>query len=57
MDKTIYILGVGRNTIVTIDLAEACGFVVGGLYHYLDDRTGELLFGLRATAPMASMAA
>jgi UDP-perosamine 4-acetyltransferase len=47
MDKTIYILGVGRNTIVTIDLAEACGFVVGGLYHYLDDRTGELLFGHR----------
>lgn len=45
--ELIYILGVGRNTIVTIDLAEACGFIVGGLYHYLDDRTGELLFGHR----------
>lgn len=41
----IYILGVGRNTIVTIDLAETCGYKVAGLYHYLDDRTGEDYFG------------
>ena len=47
MDKTIYILGVGRNTIVTIDLAESCGYTVGGLFHYLDDRTGEEYFGHR----------
>lgn len=47
MDKTIYILGVGHNTIVTIDLAESCGYTIGGLYHYLDDRTEENYFGHR----------
>jgi UDP-perosamine 4-acetyltransferase len=47
MDKTVYILGVGRNTIVTIDLAESCGYTIGGLFHYLDDRTGEDYFGHR----------
>jgi len=47
MDKTIYILGVGRNSIVTIDLAEACGYTVGGLYHYTEGRTGEDYFGHR----------
>lgn len=45
MMSEIYILGVGRNTIVTIDLAEVCGYKVAGLYHYLDDRTGEDYFG------------
>lgn len=45
MNKTIYILGVGRNTIVTIDLAESCGYTIGGLFHYLDDRKGEDYFG------------
>lgn len=45
MDKDIYILGVGHNTIVTIDLAEACGYRIAGLYHYLGDRTGENYFG------------
>lgn len=47
MDKTIYILGVGRNTIVTIDLAESCGYTIGGLYHYAAGRTGEEIFGHR----------
>lgn len=46
MQKTdIYILGVGANTIVTADLAEACGYRVAGLYHYLPDRIGETVFG------------
>lgn len=45
MDKTIYILGVGHNTIVTIELAEACGYTVGGLYHYQEGRTGDDYFG------------
>ena len=47
MEKTIYILGVGRNSIVTIDLAEACGYTIGGLYHYTEGRTGEVYFGHR----------
>jgi len=41
----IYLLGVGHNTPVFIDLAEACGYEVAGLYHYKDDRTGEIEHG------------
>lgn len=40
----IYILGVGHNTIVYIDLAESCGYNVVGLYHYERGRTGEKYF-------------
>lgn len=39
--KEIYALGVGHNTPVLIELAEACGYKVIGLYHYNDSRTGE----------------
>lgn len=41
----IYILGVGHNTIVYIDLLERCNYKIAGLYHYNDDRTKELYFG------------
>lgn len=44
-DKLIYALGVGHNTPVFIDLAEACGYRVIGLYHYNDERTGEVDHG------------
>lgn len=43
--KQIYALGVGHNTPVLIDLAEACGYQVVGLYHYNDTRTGEIDHG------------
>jgi len=46
-DKDIYILGVGRNTEVFIDLAESCGFNPIGLYHYNEERQGELIHGVR----------
>lgn len=39
--KEIYALGVGHNTPVFIDLAEACGYRIVGLYHYNNSRTGE----------------
>lgn len=45
MAKEIYALGVGHNTSVFIDLAEACGYTVMGLYHYNNDRTGEIDHG------------
>lgn len=45
MNKDIYILGVGHNTIVTIDLVETCGYHVAGLYHYLEDQIGKDYFG------------
>ena len=45
MKKDIYILGVGRNTIVYIDLLEQCGYNIKGLYHYNEDRVGDIYFG------------
>lgn len=41
----IFILGVGHNTIVYIDLVEKCGYNVKGLYHYNNDMTGKLYWG------------
>ncbi len=40
-NKVIYALGVGHNTPVLIDLAEACGYKIIGLYHYNNERTGQ----------------
>lgn len=45
MKKQIYALGVGHNTPVFIDLAIACGYKIAGLYHYNNDRTGEVDHG------------
>lgn len=47
MNKEIYILGVGHNTSVYIDLVEACGYEIKGLYHYNGDRTGDIEHGYR----------
>ncbi len=47
MSKDIYVLGVGHNTPVFIDLALACGYNVLGLYHYSEDRTDEIDHGFR----------
>ena len=44
-NNEIYILGVGHNTIVYIDLVESCGYKVAGLYHYNDERVGEKIHG------------
>lgn len=43
--KEIYILGIGHNTPVFIDLVEACGYKVMGLYHFEEGRTGEFDHG------------
>lgn len=43
--KKIFLLGVGRNTPVFIDLAEQSGFEVVGLYHYNELKTGEMDYG------------
>ena len=43
--RELYALGVGHNTPVFIDLAEACGYTVVGLYHYNSERTGEVDHG------------
>ena len=43
--KEIYILGIGGSTPVFMDLAISCGYKIAGLYHYNDDRTGEIEHG------------
>lgn len=43
--KSLNILGIGRNTVTVMDLAEDCGFAIKSLLHYNDDRTGEYYFG------------
>lgn len=40
----IYILGIGRNTVTVMDLAEDCGYTILGLLHYNHDRIGEKYF-------------
>lgn len=45
-NNQIYILGVGHNTEVYIDLAETIGYTVAGLYHYNDERTAETVHGI-----------
>jgi len=39
--KEIYALGVGHSTPLFIEIAEAAGWQVAGLYHYNNERTGE----------------
>lgn len=43
--KEIYVLGVGGSTPVFVDIAEACGYKIAGLYHYNADRTGDYEHG------------
>ena len=47
MSKEIYLLGIGHGTPIFIELAEACGYTIAGLYHYNDDRTGEIDHGYK----------
>ena len=43
--KNIFALGIGHATPFLIELAEECGYIVKGLYHYDDSRTGEFDHG------------
>jgi len=45
MKKDIYILGVGRNTPVYIDLALMCGYTIAGLLHYNKEKNGQSIHG------------
>ncbi len=45
--KDIYLLGVGKYTEVIMELALDCGYEVKGLYHYNDQRKGDLVMGVR----------
>ena len=45
--REIYALGVGHSTPLFIEIAEAAGWHVSGLYHYNDERTGEMDHGFK----------
>ena len=45
--KYLLALGVGHNTPVFIDMAEQCGYEISGLYHYNNERTGEMDHGFK----------
>ena len=45
MNKNIYLIGVCRSTPVFMDIALDCGYEIAGLYHYNDERTGQLEHG------------
>lgn len=45
--KEIYALGVGHSTPLFIEIAEAAGWHEAGLYHYNDERTGEMDHGFK----------
>ena len=45
--REIYALGVGHSTPLFIEIAEAAGWHVSGLYHYNDERTGEMDHGVK----------
>lgn len=45
MSTGIYILGVGHNTLLMIDMLEACGKKIRGLYHYEEGKTGSSIYG------------
>lgn len=53
--KHIFLLGVGHATPFFIELAEACGYVIDGLYHYNDERTGEFEHGYPILGSFADM--
>lgn len=45
--KEIFALGVGHSTPLFIEIAEAAGWHVAGLYHYNDERTGQMDHGFK----------
>ncbi|GJG37461.1 transferase [Prevotella lacticifex] len=53
--NNIYLLGVGHATPLFIELAEACGYHVAGLYHYNEDRTGETDHGFPILGSFADL--
>ena len=44
--KDIYIIGVGNNTPVYIDLIQSIGIPIAGLIHYNSERNGEEIYGI-----------
>lgn len=45
--REIYALGVDHSTPLFIEIAEAAGWHIAGLYHYNNERTGEMDHGYK----------
>lgn len=43
-EKEIFVIGVGPYSIVIAELAEICGYIVRGYYHYNEDRNGDIFY-------------
>lgn len=48
-ETVIHVLGIGNNTVTVLDLIEDCGYKVGELLHFSQERVGELYFGYAIT--------
>lgn len=46
-NKEVYVLGIGHNTPVFLDLAISCEYTIAGLYHFNSERTGETDHGYK----------
>lgn len=44
MNTEVSVLGVGHNTLLLIDMLEACGKKIRGLYHYEAGKTGSFIY-------------
>lgn len=55
MDNEIYVLGIGIASLVYLEHAEACGYKIAGLYHYNEDRTGEVICGHKIIGSFSDM--
>jgi sugar O-acyltransferase (sialic acid O-acetyltransferase NeuD family) len=55
MDKEIYVLGIGIASMVYLEHAEACGYKIVGLYHYNEERTGEVICGHKIIGSFSDM--
>ncbi len=55
MTPSLFILGVGDNTAVLIDIVEACGYSVAGLYHYNDDKRDSSFMGFPIVGSYADL--
>lgn len=55
MEKEIFVLGIGIASVVYLEHAEACGYRIAGLYHYNEDRTGEVICGHKIIGSFSDM--
>lgn len=53
--KGIYVLGIGGSSFQRIELAKSCGYEILGLFHYNDERTGQIDHGYKILGSFEDM--